>query len=352
MTGDEDMRNTFLHLAAVCLALAITGCASVPHPVNSSILAMGTVATVTLPASDKNNLTRCVWSMSGDLKELEGLFSIYNPGSEISRLNSLPPKQVLSVSPATLDLLQVTRKYHNISKGCFDPTIMPLMELWGLKQRIAPATLPDPGAVSNAMALVGYRHLVITNAAVGMNKAGVRLDFGGIAKGYAVDVCISNLAAQGVADVMVDLGGNIRCLGAPSDHRQWKIGVRNPFYKEQIVGTINLPSGMAVATSGDYERFVVIDGKRYTHIIDPRTGHPVEGMAGVTVISPTATESDAMSTSLFVLGMKDSEPVLRQLKTTEAIFIPDKQPMSVFVTKDMMRYFEPIEGISLKIMDY
>lgn len=346
------MKNRLICITALCSVLALPGCFREQKPVSGTILAMGTVASVTVPAADQSKLESSIVSVSGDLKKLETLFSIYDPESEISKINKAVNGQLLSVSPATLELLLVTRKYHDISRGCFDPTVMPLMELWGLKQRVPPAILPNADAVSNAVASIGYRRLVITGSMAGMDRTGIRIDLGGIAKGYAVDVCISNLMKQGTTNVMVDLGGNIRCLGAPSKDRSWKIGVRNPFNKDQIVGTINLPPGMAVATSGNYERFVVIEGKRYAHIIDPRTGYPVEGMAGVTVISPTATEADAMSTSFFVLGLKDSGPVLRQLHTTGAIFIPDSRPLVIHVTRDMMRFFQPASGIPLKTLDF
>ena len=133
------------------------------------------------------------------------------------------------------------------------------------------------------------------------------LDLGGIAKGYALDVCYDRLSAMGARNFMLNLGGNIRVRGTPRKDETWVIGVRNPFQTGEIVGAIRLASGMAVGTSGNYERFVTIAGKKYGHIMDPRSGRPAEGMAGVTIVATNGVQSDGLSKPLFILGPEGSK---------------------------------------------
>lgn len=132
----------------------------------------------------------------------------------------------------------------------------------------------------------------------------------------------------------------MRAIGHPRPGDAWHIGVRNPFNRDEIIGTLRLDSGMAVATSGNYERFVMIDGRRYTHIIDPRTGMPVAGMAGVTVIAPTAGETDGLSTGLFILGVERGAAVIGAQPGCGAIFVPDVQPAVAYVTPEFAARFE------------
>ena len=134
---------------------------------------------------------------------------------------------------------------------------------------------------------------------------------------------------------MVDLGGNIRCAGCARPGTPWKIGVRNPFRRDEIIGALALPDGMAVATSGNYERFVTIAGQRYAHILDPRTGYPVKGMAAVTVVSTNAVEADALSTALFVMGLRRGAEWLVHRSGPEALFVPDIQPPQAWITRGM-----------------
>ena len=190
---------------------------------------------------------------------------------------------------------------------------------------------------------MGYRHVRLGPGATAyLEKAGLQLDLGGIAKGYAVDVAYDRLVGKGVDNAMVNLGGNIRCRGLARRGTPWRVGVRDPFDRETIVGVLRLTDGLAVATSGNYERFVTIAGERYAHILDPRTGYPVKGMAGVTVVAGSALEADAMSTSLFVLGMEEGLQVLGELESCEALFVPDEQPLSIYITPGFGRYFTPL----------
>jgi thiamine biosynthesis lipoprotein len=171
----------------------------------------------------------------------------------------------------------------------------------------------------------------------------MQLDLGAIAKGYAVDQAWNRLKAAGLTNVLIDLGGNLRSIGEAAPGRGgWRVGVRNPF-DDSLVARFLLRDGEAVATSGNYERFVEIEGVRYAHIMDPRTGAPVTGMAGTTVAAPSAMLADALSTTLFILGPQRGAELLRKHPGCEALWIPDTPThLAVYATPGMARRLSPI----------
>jgi thiamine biosynthesis lipoprotein len=326
---------------SVMVLVCLCGCGPSEELAEKSWSVMGTFAAVSIPAGEKEHLEDYAGTCRGVLGELENTLSVFKPDSEISRLNRAAGQAPIEVSGSTRTMLELSLKYAGVSEGCFDVTVNPLVRLWGFGKKGVPARLPDEETIQSVLSNVGYRHLVLSDSTVYLDRAGMSVDLGGIAKGYAVDMCYDRLVESGAGDMIINLGGNIRCRGVPGSGRAWIIGVRNPFDSDVLVGRIHLPSGMATATSGNYERFVEIEGRTYAHIIDPRSGLPVSGMAGVTVVSPTAVEADAMSTALFVCGVEDGGKVLGGVPGTEALWIPDSQPVRVFVTRGFMEYFEP-----------
>jgi thiamine biosynthesis lipoprotein len=312
-----------------------------PPPVSEVWSVMGTRAAVSIPETDHRTLTGRAAVVKDIFRELDEALSVYKADSEISRLNRGAGKEAVPVSARTLEILRLARKYAELSGGAFDPTVLPLCRLWGFSGGSSPRKLPSPDEIEGVRRLVGYRRLVIAEGAARLELPGMGVDLGGIAKGYAVDLAFDRLAATGAADFLVDLGGNLRCRGSGRRGRPWTVGVRDPFDRSRIVGVLALTGGLAVATSGNYERFVEIDGERHAHILDPRTGRPVKGMAGVTVVCPTAVETDALSTALFVLGPSESLVLLARLPGAEAILIPDRRPLEILITPGMRRLFEP-----------
>jgi thiamine biosynthesis lipoprotein len=336
------VKNVLARLSplTVCL-LAAGACVPEKKTVQDMWLPMGTFATVTVPGARHADLARCTKVAKDVFGTLEKDLSVYKQDSELSRVNRSAGAAPVQVSPHTRELLSLAKQYAELSDGSFDPTVAPLVKLWGFSGGKPPKAPLEKRAVNRALDLVDYRSIVVAKGSAGLGKPGMQLDLGGIAKGYAVDVCYRRLEAMGIDHVMVNLGGNIRCRGRARSDQPWKVGVRNPFDRDTIAGVIELPGGMAVATSGNYERFVMLNGERYTHIIDPRTGFPVKGTAGVTVISTTAVEADALSTALFVLGAEGSKAVLRRAPDCHALFIPDEQPLRMIATPGFMKYFKP-----------
>ena len=312
-----------------------------PPPVSRSGMGMGTFLTVTLPHSGAGRIETAFSLATNRLETLEQMMSRYRPGSEISRLNALSGREEQALSPETFEALEHARYFHRLSRGAFDITVGPLMAVWGFNRGRAEAKHPSQRALADALERVGCARLFLCDQAAFLEDEGMEADLGGIAKGYAVDRILSDLAGLGVTNGLVNLGGNIRVLGRASAKQPWRISVRNPFDAEKPLGALSLESGMALATSGHYERFITIDGERMAHIMDPRTGRPVRGMAGVTVLAPTAVEADALSTALFVLGPEAGAELIRRLPGRAALFVPDRQPPEAMATAGFLPHFTP-----------
>ena len=305
---------------------------------------MSTYAVLTVPASQSNELDRFSSAARQTLAGLEDSLSIFKPQSEISKLNRSAGTGWCQLTDHGLRVLKLSLLYAELSHGTFDPTIEPLMQLWGFRGGAQDTLrLPDDKEIKACLVCVGYTHILLNQTSAMLDRSGVSVDLGGIAKGYAVDVCYESLRNMGLTNLLVNLGGNIRCGGTPTPAAggPWKIGVRDPFHTDGILGWVALTNGQACGTSGNYEKFVTIDGKRYTHIIDPRTGHPVQGMAGVTILATNAVEADAMSKPLFVLGIKETPAVLAAMPGCEALIVPDEQPTMIWVTPGFRRVFTP-----------
>lgn len=303
---------------------------------------MGTFAAISLPASESGRLPEATTKAKAVMAELDQRLSVYKPDSEISRLNAAAGTGTVSMSEGAITLLRRVRHYSEASGGAFDPTLGPVIRAWGFSGGRKPAAVLDTETLRPLLERTGWRHLQVLDTHAALVQPGMFLDLGGIAKGYAVDRVFEALDTNHYPGVLIDLGGNVRCRGESRPGTPWRIGVRNPFAREELVGVLTIPSGMAVATSGNYERFVEIDGKRYAHIIDPRSGQPVTGMASVTVVSPDGTESDALSTALFVAGPGTAKDILARLPGNEALFIPDEQPPRLLATPGFRRLFEPL----------
>jgi len=314
---------------------------------------MGTIATLTTAGADGKRLDEFTATVRTCSADLETTLSVFNADSDVSRLAQGAGGDPITISPATAEILSLSCHYGRISHGAFDPTVGPLVKLWGFSGGKPPSSMPGSTSIADALAQVGYTNIIVnvaeTPPTARLAKPGIAVDLGGIAKGYAVDACHAALVTRDAQQVMIDLGGNIRCIGAASGERKWRIGVRNPFNRDEIIGSIDLPGGMAVATSGNYERFVAIGGERFSHIIDPRTGYPVQGMAGVTALASTAVEADAMSTALFVLGPEQGRAALEATPGCRALYVPDEQPIRILLTPGMAPFFTPIPSLRNRV---
>jgi len=243
------------------------------------------------------------------LAKINAQMSTYLPDSELSRFNSAPPGQWFLVSPETAFVVTEAIKYHKLTSGALDVTIGPLLRLWGFGpqtgERPPPSYPPDQEHLHVVLQYVGCDHLKVRADPPALQKdiEGVEIDLSSLAKGYAVDQIVALLRHQGVAGVMVEIGGEVRAVGHRPDGTAWRIGIENPMpYGRKISHVVRLRDN-ALATSGDYRNFQQSQGETFSHIINPRTGQslPTQG-ASVTVCGTSCLEADALATALLLMG--------------------------------------------------
>jgi len=235
------------------------------------------------------------------LRELHHRINLFDPKSELAALNRTAAAEPFRCSDELWALLQECRRAWRETDGAFDVSVGPLMRLWGHHRKRE--TLPTEAEIAEALGLVGLQRITFDDHAhtVHFPKPGMYLDFGGIAKGYALQLVVDVLRKRGITPALVDLGGNVAGRGVPPGRDAFVIGIRDPFATDELLGTLKVRD-RAVATSGNYERQIVIQGRKIQHIVDPRTGQPVSRFAGVTIITPRPVDSDIYSTAVFVAG--------------------------------------------------
>lgn len=262
-----------------------------------------------------------------EIKKIEAIANNFNPSSEISKLNL---EGGINTSPDLFLMVKESLKYFTLSNGAFDITVAPMVSVW--KQKIEeaqnptiPVSLPSSKEIQLKLSLIGSEKISVdeNTLTIAFTRAGMSIDLGAIAKGYAVDKAIARLKELGIRSCLVNAGGNMYCLGKKRN-RKWRIGIRHPRNQEKILYYLDLEN-QAVATSGDYEQFFVLEGKRYSHIINPKTGYPVNnGIVSVTIITDNATRADALSTAVFVLGKEKGLGLAKRMSNTDVRIIEEK----------------------------
>ena len=258
-----------------------------------------------------------------ELSRLEKLFNRYDLESDISRINAAAGNAPVKVSEDTLTIILESLRYSELTRGAFDITIGPLVDAWGFGDD--DREVPDEQQIASARALVNYADVIVDSneATVFLRREGMSLDLGGIAKGYAIDRAVEILNQSNVKSALINAGGDLYALGVKPDRSAWSVGVQDPRRASQMVAILPL-SNSSVVTSGDYERFFIVESVRYHHILDPLTGWPARsGLWGVTIVAPSAVEADMLSTALFVLGAEHAEELLSQFDGSEALLIEE-----------------------------
>ncbi len=316
------MRNVYFILVASLFVLS--GCGRTGLYERTELM-MGTVIRVKVadriePAS---GVDRAIEKAFSRMREVDESMSLYNSNSELSRINGLGPGQMIGVSDGLLEVVRKSIEISNISSGAFDITTGPLIELWGFGKDDTAKEAPSPEQIEAILPMVNYRSIVVDekHKRIGLEKAGMEIDLSSIAKGYAVDKAIEVLREEGIENAIVDAGGDLYCLGRGLRRAPWVIGIKDPRRPGQVIASFKL-TDRACATSGDYENFFITEGRKFSHLIDPRTGRPVQnGLLSVTVLAPTCLEADGLATAIFVLGKKEGLELINNLDKTEAIII-------------------------------
>ena len=281
-------------------------------------VSMGTVIEIILLGDDEEATQKAALHAFQEIKRIEQLMSPWIETSDVSLLSRSAGKEWIKVSQETFDVLQRSQKISELSEGSFDITIAPLTALWRkARERGAPPSFEE---VKNILDLVNYKNLSIqSDRRIFLKNKGMAIDPGGIAKGYAVDRAFETLKSLGYKNIIVNAGGDLR-TGGFKNNQPWSIGIQNPRSIEKVMATISI-SDSAIATSGDYEKFFFHQGKRYHHILNPKTGFPAEGCQSVTILSKEGMMADGLATAVFVLGTKKGYTLCQTLQDVECLIV-------------------------------
>lgn len=272
------------------------------------------------------------------LKEIDVKINRQLEGSEINTVNNHSGIAPVKVSEDTFNLVATALDYAERTNGMFDPAIGKLVSLWNIGHE--DAHVPEPEEITEALKLSNYRKIELNEAnhEIFLQEKGMAIDLGSIGKGYAADKIYDYLADQGFNSAIIDLGGNVYAMGQKPGNQPWNIGIQDPDQERgNSIGKIKVED-KTIVTSGIYERFFIEDGKMYQHILDPRTGYPVDnGISSVTIVTDSSTNADALSTTLFVLGIEDGLKFIENTADTEALFVSkDKKLYASSGFKEML----------------
>lgn len=281
---------------------------------------MGTQFRVTAAGVSAKRLDLAVHAAFSEVARIEALMSEWRPDSEISAVNQAAGQQPVAVSPETFTVVKAALDLAEMSEGAFDPTWAALKGLWDFQAD--PPQVPAPEIIKARLKKVGWRKVKLDAEAktIFLTEPGMALGLGGIAKGYGIDQAAKVLKSHGIERFIVDGGGDLYVSGVKPSGAPWKLGVQGPRSAGKLIATLAVTDA-AMVTSGDYERFFVIQGKRYHHIIDLRTGYPAALSRAVTVRAKEAIFADALSTAIFVLGPHDGLALAERLPGVEAAVV-------------------------------
>ena len=318
-----------------------------------SRIVMDTFCTITVVSPSRKEAKEAIEAGFTEIKRLEQLLNFFSADSEVTALNRASGREPVKVSRDTLDVIKKTVEIANYTDGAFDPTIGPLMRLWGFSNQNPNPSIPLEDKIKGALRFVDYKKIKINDMAsqIFLEEKGMEIDLGGIAKGYAADRAIEAIKAKGIKAALVAIAGDIKTFGLKPDLQPWKIGIQNPRPKteknediipplakggegglsEDIFASLYIKD-KAISTSGDYQRFFIENGKRYHHILNPGTGYPAAGVISVSIIAPEGYMADGLSTGIFVLGPDKGIRLLESMGIDGIIIDANKK---IFFTKNL-----------------
>ncbi|ODS85820.1 MAG: thiamine biosynthesis protein ApbE [Cytophagaceae bacterium SCN 52-12] len=283
---------------------------------------MGSRFEITLTDKDSVLAKKHIDHVIAEVTRIENLISEWQPGTQVSEINRNAGIRPVKVDREVFDLARRAIAYSEQSQGAFDISIAAMDRLWTFDGSMT--GMPSPEAIRKSVEKVGYRNIVLdsANSTVYLALKGMKIGFGSIGKGYAADKGRELMQSFGVQGGIVNASGDLSAWGAQPDRKPWKIGINHPFKPRKILKVFKIKEA-SVATSGSYERYAEIDGRRYSHIIDPKTGYPSTGLTSVTVTGPSAEFANALSTSVMVLGEKEGIQFLKRFPAYEYVVVTD-----------------------------
>jgi thiamine biosynthesis lipoprotein len=263
-----------------------------------------------------------------EIQRIEKLLTTYNEESETALINRNAGIHPVKITKETFDLIRRSQKISEITQGAFDITYGSVEKrLWNFDAEMR--KLPDAKTASKMVRLINYRNIQLDELdySVMLKEKGMRIGFGGIGKGYAAERAKLVMKENGIESGIVNASGDMTTWGLQPDGKPWTIGIADPNAKDKIFSYMNI-TDMAVATSGNYEKFILVDGQKYSHTINPKTGLPIRGIKSVTIISPNAEIADAMATPVMIMGIRAGLDMINQINNLEAIVVDDYDRVS------------------------
>ncbi|MCF7957727.1 MAG: FAD:protein FMN transferase [Phycisphaerae bacterium] len=329
----RNLKQTMILVAAFAIFLSLL--ILFPNPPvtydTGKIVRLGTYLQIRVYCKNQQVARSVVIQAMEVIDQMEDVLSTYRPDSQLSQANQKAGSGSVPVSSETFELLKRGLEYHHLTDGALDMTVQPLIDLW--KQAETKGALPSSQEIINAIKLTGYDKVVLTGPptpTVSLAQGAV-LNVNAFAKGYIVDKALRALQVDGVMGGLVNIGGEIACFGTWESGRPFTLGIQDPFSESNDEPFTEKPRWLvtlrncAIATSGNYRQYVTIQGEQYSHIIDPRTGHPATILPSVTVIAPTCLDADALATAISVLGPQKGLLLIESLPSTEAFLIANPQ---------------------------
>jgi FAD:protein FMN transferase len=322
-------------LLLAMLVLVLTSACARQRTVQKTETIMGTEVTLTVVARSAAEGDVAIDAGMAELRRLDAMMSLYKDTSEITRVNLAAGKHPVKVSKEMIEVVEDGAEISKLSSGIFDLTIGPLVVLW--QMRLKEGKIPTDNEIARIRPLVNYKNIVVDKKAstIFLKKSGMIMDFGGM-KGYAADRVAEIFKKLGVTNAVIAVAGDIWVLGRRDDGKPWRIGVQHPREHDKVLAVLNL-SDKYISTSGDYERFVIKEKKRYHHIIDPRTGKPSEGVISATLVGDKGAFIDPLTKVPFILGPEKGLKIVKQVGA-EAIIVDDQG--KVYTTDGISRFLD------------
>jgi thiamine biosynthesis lipoprotein len=286
-------------------------------------LLMGNQFEISAVSDNEQNANRIINAGIDEIKRIEKLLTTFHDSSETNLINRNAGIEPVRVSEEIFNLIERSIKISSITQGAFDITYGSIdKSLWNFDTQMK--SLPDKQTAREMVRLINYRNIVLDreNSTVFLKEKGMRIGFGGIGKGYAAEMAKCKMQQLGITNGIVNASGDLTTWGLQPNGDEWTVGIANPNISGEVFSFLKI-SGLAVATSGNYEKFIMIDGKKYSHTIDPRTGLPVTGIKSVTIITKNAEIADAMATPVTIMGVKAGLHMINQMKDVDVIIIDD-----------------------------
>jgi FAD:protein FMN transferase len=294
---------------------------------------MGNRFEISVVSEDENWANERIENAILEISRIEQLLTTFKPDSQTNLINDNAGIKPVQVDKEVFDLIQRSLKISNLTQGAFDITYGSIdKSLWNFDTKMT--SLPDAITAKKMVRLIDYQKVILNqnDFSVFLEDEGMRIGFGGIGKGYAAEMAKKLMINEGVKSGVVNASGDLATWGNQPDGKQWTIGIADPNHKNKTFSSLNI-SNMAVATSGDYEKFVMINGKRYSHTINPKTGLPITGIKSVTIIAPNAELADSLATPVTVMGVKVGLDLINQIKGVGCVIIDDNNKM--FTSKNI-----------------